>query len=239
MSIRLLCRRAIPRPMFLFLLLGAVALLAACSGNDSNNGASGAGSNAASSRATPTSTERSASISAATPVPTATATPEPQASSAAAPAPTATPAPATGALTDLAPCAAQTFYTRIVSSAGVPTLAYKGVPGGTSILFPFESGSVKLVDASANGIAVTYDVPGVGLLIVGAADEEGLDRGYGSVSRGQVIGHFGGVYPDEVNQPLSGFQAYAQVLAQDPNNTNSNQATGKALEPQVTGCIAP
>ena len=238
MSTRLPRRGALLRPLALPLLFVSAALvLVACSGNDSTNGASGFGSSATSSGSPATSTTPAAAISAATPVPTATTTPAPT-STGTPTSPTATPTPAPGALTDLAPCSSQTYFTKIKSSNGVPTIAYKGVSHGTPILFPFETGSVKHVDSGANGISVTFDVPGVGVLIVGTADMNGLERAYGQVARGQVIGHFGGVYPDEANQPLSGYQAYAQVLEQDPAAT-SIQVTGQALDPQVNGCISP
>ncbi|HEX5369592.1 MAG TPA: hypothetical protein VFY10_09285 [Dehalococcoidia bacterium] len=244
MPTRLLRNRGLLRLFALPLLVtGAVAFVAACSGESNNNGASGAsasGSNAISSSPTPMDTPATAVISSASPVATSTATTNTapvQASGAAAP--TATPAPATTSLTDLAPCSSETYYTKVVSSDGVPILAYKDVPQGTSILFPFDSGTVQLVDSSANGMTVSYNVPGVGLLTVGTADSEGLERGYGSVTRGQVIGHFNGVYPDEIDQPLPGYQAYAEIVGQQPSATGPTQVTGQPIDPQITACITP
>ena len=233
---------ALLRPFVLpILLVGAIALVTACSDDATRNGASGPSTSAptssgASPAATPTGTvQPTAAISAATPIATATVTPAP--ASAAPPAPTATPALPAVSLSDLAPCAAETYYSTITSTDGVPTLAYQGVPEGTPILFPFETGTVSLIDSSANGITVTYEVPGIGRLIVGAADTSGLNHVYRPLVRGQVIGHFGGAYPREAGQPMPGYQAYAQVISVQPGA--NVPVPGRAIEPQVGGCITP
>src|SRR5690606_19312009 len=98
-------------------------------------------------------------------------------------------------LADMVPCGEdETYYEEVVLEDGVHVYTYKGVPEGTPIVFPFEDGRVRHVDARAGGINIAYDVEGVGVFSVFAAGSSSLDRNVAHATKGEVIGHFNGEF---------------------------------------------
>jgi hypothetical protein len=220
------------------LLLGVLALVAACSDDEANKSAAGtpgsSGDSVASSAGgTPRPGESTAAISGASPIasPSATAT--------VAPAASGTPPIQAVELSDLVPCSGSTYFEALMTGDGVPILAYKDVPQGTPVLFPFESGKVLLVDSSDVGISITYDVPGVGVLTILASGDKTLDRSVDNPRRGTRIGSFNGAFDDQADEPLPGLQLYAIVGTKAPVTTGATRFSGQPLEPRVTGCVKP
>jgi hypothetical protein len=228
------------------LLLGVVAFAMACSDTEkksASSGASDSAGNAVASSAgsgTPEANQQPAVVSSASPIATLNPTATPDTNAAAAnPMPSPTPTPQAATLADLVPCSGQTYFSQALSNDGVPILVYRGVPVGTPILFPFESGKIRHVDASETGITLTFDVPGVGVVTLGASGSNSLDRNFVGVVRGQQIGTFGAGFPDAVDQPLPGAQLYLVAGSNEPITIDSTFYSGQPLEPHVSGCITP
>jgi hypothetical protein len=222
------------------MVLGAMAFmglaLAACSGDDTDSDRGQASGSLATvtptaiSEASPTQTRILGTL-----VPLDTPTPE--ATATAPPSGTSSPALDTASMIDMAPCADQTYFEIDRSSKDTPALAYKDVPGGTPILFPFKKGHVKRVDAREGAISILYDVDGVGVFMVEAAGTGTLDRTIDHVVEGTVIGHFSGTFSKDVTDVFQGYQLFAVIGDEEMVQIGNQLYSGQAVVPNVTDCL--
>ena len=160
------------------------------------------------------------------------------------PAPSATPSgspaaddPETVAMIDLMPCDAQTLFEELIVGGGVPVLAYKDVPEGTPILFPFERGRLLEADSREGGILLFYDVPDVGIFSVQAAGSSTLDRNAADVVQGSVIGHFARAFEEGDTEAFEGYQLVGAVGTTELTQIGDEIYVGEALDPNVTDCL--
>jgi hypothetical protein len=210
--------------------------MVACSGDDDDE---------------PTATQAAGSAVTATATRTATASPTPARVGGTlvpldtpTPAPTTTPSgatpatePETVAMIDMAPCGEATYFEEPELIGGVPALAYKDVPAGTPILFPFERGRLLEADSREGAIVLFYDVKDVGIFSIHAAGSSTLDRNATDVIQGSVIGHFGGTFGPEDTDALEGYQLFAVVGTKELVQVGETLYTGEALDPNITDCL--
>ena len=218
-------------------LAGAVVVLSlaavACSGDDDDDpDATQAGAAAATSTPAAGATVQP-TVVAGTLVPLDTATPA---------APTATAAAGASAagnvaMIDMTPCGDTTYYEEQIFDGGVPALTYKDVPVGTPILFPFEEGRLRDIDARQGAIVLSYDVEGVGIFSVQAAGSDTLDRTISRVEQGSVIGHFGGSFGEEETDAFVGYQLFAVAGTAELTRIGGTFFAGEPLNPEVTHCL--
>jgi hypothetical protein len=220
--------------------LGAMLLsvmVVACSGDDED---------------APDATQVSGSLASVTPTVTA-ADPTAEAtalSGTLVPLPSATPAPTstsgggpregepqTVAMIDMAPCDDSTHFEEQTMGEGVPILAYRDVPVGTPILFPFERGRLLEADSRQGGILLFYEVPDVGIFSIYAAGSSTLDRHANSVRRGSVIGHFAGTFEAGDTEAFEGYQLFAAAGTTELRQIGDEIFVGEALDPNVTDCL--
>jgi hypothetical protein len=162
----------------------------------------------------------------------------------ATPAPSATPSgrpaaddPETVAMIDLMPCGGETLFEELIVGGGVPVLAYKDVPEGTPILFPFERGRLLEADSRRGGILLFYDVPDVGVFSIQAAGSSTLDRNAADVVQGSVIGHFARAFEEGDTEAFEGYQLIGAVGTTELTQVGDEIYVGEALDPNVTDCL--
>jgi hypothetical protein len=145
--------------------------------------------------------------------------------------------PGVAAMLDMAPCAEEKYYEVQTAGGGVPALTYKGVPEGTPILFPFQEGRLKHVDAREGAILLFYEVEGVGVLSVQAAGSNTLDRLVAHPVAGTVIGHFAGTFGEEETDVFEGYQLFAVAGTTDLVVIGDQLFAGEPLQLQVEDCV--
>jgi hypothetical protein len=221
------------------LLAGAVMFsvtVAACFGDDDEAGtpAPASGSIVTVPAASATATTQ--------PLPAAGGTLAPAAPSPAAAPTTAAIAPAqvssdVASMLDMAPCAGQAYYEVQTFDGGIPALTYKDVPVGTPIVFPFEEGRLRAVDAREDAIVLVYDVEGVGTFTVQASGPNSLDRLVGHPVAGTVIGHFAGPFEAEATHAFEDSQLFAVASTDNVIIVDGRRYVGEALNLAVEDCV--
>lgn len=138
---------------------------------------------------------------------------------------------------DLAPCGQTAAYEEIELPGHVPALTYKDVPTGTPILFPFEHGDLRHVDAKEGAISLVYEVEDVGVVTFKAAGSSSLIRNIREPVAGTVIGHFGESFGDEERDVFADAQLYAVAGTEEMTLVGDEYFAGQPLDPEVTDCL--
>ncbi len=226
------------------LCTGAVVALSvaaiACSGDDDDPSSSpqASGSVATATATTPATPPEVSPTSVPTvggtlvPLPSATPTPTPSTSTGAQ-----TPAPDVVGMIDMAPCGDETHFEEISLPSGIPALAYKDVPEGTPILFPFEAGRMLELDSREGATTVFYEVSDGSIFTLQVAGASSMDRNATNPVRGTVIGHFGGTFGEQLTDALPGYQLVAVAGTEELLAIGGEVYSGVALEPDVTDCL--
>ena len=141
------------------------------------------------------------------------------------------------ALFDLAPCGNETDSAVEVFEGGLPVLAYSGAPKGSPILFPFESGELRLVDAREGAITLVYDIEDVGVLSIHAAGSSTLERTASDVQAGTVIGHFADSFGEDEPAAFGGYQLLVTVGTEELVQVGGLLYAGEPLIPVITDCF--
>jgi hypothetical protein len=223
------------------LLAGAVVAISlaavACSGADDDEPAA---TQASGGVATATATASEAASATSEPtrvggtlVPLDTATPAPTTTSSGG----APPAPETVAMIDMTPCGDETYFEEVTLAAGIAALAYKDVPAGTPILFPFEQGRLLELDSREGATTAFYEVSDVGIFTIQVAGANSMDRNATHPVQGSVIGHFGGTFGEQQTEALPGYQLVAVAGTEELVMVGDEAYAGEALDPNVTDCL--
>lgn len=141
------------------------------------------------------------------------------------------------AMYDFAPCGQQASHEEVALPGQVPALTYKEVPTGTPILFPFEHGDLRHVDAKEGAISLVYEVDDIGVVTIKAAGSGSLIRNIREPVAGTVIGHFGQVFGDEERDVFADAQLYAVAGTEEMVIVGDEYYAGQALDPEVTDCL--
>jgi hypothetical protein len=232
-------RPRLRRPAAAVLLLAAAVALSvavsACFGDDEDDDAAPLTGSLVTVTAAPASASATSqpATSAGTLAPAATATPLPTV----AVNPPVQSTAGVAAMLDMAPCAAVAHYQVQTFDNGVPALTYKDVPQGTPILFPFEEGTLRHVDARAGAIVLVYDVEGVGVFTVQSSGPNSLDPLVSHPVAGTVIGHFEGPFEKEATHAFEDYQLFAAASTTDVIVVGDQLYQGEALNLEVKDCI--
>ena len=138
---------------------------------------------------------------------------------------------------DLAPCGNDALYDEVELPGHVPALTYKDVPPGTPILFPFEHGNLRHVDAKEGAISLIYDIDGVGVFTIKAAGSTSLIRNLREPVAGTVIGYFGDVFGEEERSEFAETQVYAVAGTEEMHMIGDEYYAGQPLDPEITDCL--